>query len=171
MGHKLNKSGLQAKKVHTKSGMRTYWVKAKEAAKSAGKRIASTAMVAGRKVAQHKGKIAGAAALATAAYIGVKHGSKIGGAFSGARKGLAAVHKLNDMASKLPDAGEKTPPSRSEKALGIMAGAIRGARAGAKRDAARVASITGAPRNALNAVKDRLWMRRVNKGRAAAKAA
>ena len=52
----------------------------------AGEAVKRTAGKVGRFVNKHKGKIAGAAALASAAYLGVRHGSQI----AGAAKGLAA---------------------------------------------------------------------------------
>ena len=53
----------------------------------AGEAVKRTAGKVGRFVNKHKGKIAGAAALASAAYLGVRHGSQI----AGAAKGLHAA--------------------------------------------------------------------------------
>ena len=81
-----NKSGLMAKKVHTRTGMRTYWVKAGAAAKRAGAAVKKGAVAAGRTVAKHKGKIAAAAALTALGLYGAhRNKSALEGAFRGAQ--------------------------------------------------------------------------------------
>lgn len=130
MSHKLNKSGLSAKKVHTKSGMRTYWVKAKDAAKSAGKRIASTARVAGQKVAQHKGKIAAAAILATAAALGARYAHKNAGKLAGAAAAGRMSWKATGGFNKIADATGRKDAKMST--LSRARHAISDAKIGAK---------------------------------------
>lgn len=128
------------KNVKGKKGMvrRSYWVRGSNAVKAGAKKL-------GGFVNKHKGKIAGAAALAGAAYLGVKHGSKISGAIGGARRGLANANKLAGMF--------RTTASRKEKAVGIIGGAALGARNGAKADSARMESIRSAPSRARSALK------------------
>ena len=81
-----NKSGLTAKKVHTKTGMRTYWVKAGAAAKRVG-----------GAVMKHKGKIAAAAALTA---LGLHLANKHRGALQGARYGAKTSWKLSGASNK-----------------------------------------------------------------------
>lgn len=128
------------KNVKGKKGMvrRSYWVRGKDAVKAGAKKL-------GGFVSKHKGKIAGAAALAGAAYLGVKHGSKISGAYHGAKAGLKHTNALAGVLG--------TKASRKEKAFGMALGAATGAHDGAWKDSARVDSIRNAPRNARGAVK------------------
>ncbi len=120
-----NRAGLRkvTKSVRGKHGSvrRSYWVKATGAVKGAAK-------AAGGFVARHKGKIAGAAALAGAAYLGVKHGSKIAGAVRGAHD----AHKL----MQLP--GIRSVLGSSGKSKGLAAGALSGAIGGASADRERM---------------------------------
>ena len=67
-----NRAGLKkvTKMVHGKKGTvkRSYWIKAKEGAKSVGGKVAGAARAAGGFLKRHKGKIAAGAGLAAAAY-------------------------------------------------------------------------------------------------------
>lgn len=128
------------KNVKGKKGMvrRSYWVRGSNAVKAGAKKL-------GAFVNKHKGKIAAGAALAGAAYLGVKHGSKIAGAIGGARRGLANTNKLAEMLH--------TTATRKEKLAGIIGGAALGARKGAKADSARMESIRSAPSRARGALK------------------
>ena len=76
------------KSVKGKKGMvrRSYWVRGTDAVKSGAKKLGSF-------VNRHKGKIAGAAALAGAAYLGRKHGAAI-------RKHGAAIMSLLGRAAR-----------------------------------------------------------------------
>lgn len=123
-----NRAGLRkvTKTVRGKKGSvrRSYWVKATGAVKGAAKD-------AGGFVARHKGKIAGAAALAGAAYLGVKHGSEIHGAV---RSGILA-HQRNKAMSQY------MPMTNRQKAQSIIGSARIGARLGAEKDRDRVNKI------------------------------
>lgn len=144
-----NRAGLRkvTKTVRGKKGSvrRSYWVKASGAVKGAAK-------AAGGFVARHKGKIAGAAALAGAAYLGVRHGSKIAGAVHGlnsARKYISA-HK----AASGESLGLRTMASLAK------VGAKVGARNGAAADNAR-----------MNRIGDRAALTGVRASRAASSVA
>ena len=128
------------KNVKGKKGMvrRSYWVRGKDAVKAGAKKL-------GGFVSKHKGKIAAAAAIAGGAYLGVKHGHKISGAYHGAKKGLGVV---NAIASRFHDKA-----TRKEKAIGIIGGAMSGISKGAKADNARMESIRSAPSRARAALK------------------
>ena len=118
------------KNVRGKKGMvrRSYWVRGKDAVKAGAKKLGSF-------VSRHKGKIAGAAALAGAAYLGTRHGSQIGGALSGARWALSGGGR---------------------SLLGnVREAAAAGARLGRWRDSARMNRIGGAVRSATGAVSSR----------------
>lgn len=119
------------KNVKGKKGMvrRSYWVRGKEAAKSGAKKI-------GGFLNKHKGKIAAGAALAGAAYMGVKHGSKISGAYHGAKAGIKHTNALAGVLG--------TTATRKEKAFGAVLGAATGAHDGAWKDSERMNRIRGA---------------------------
>lgn len=142
-----NRAGLRkiTKTVRGKKGSvrRSYWVKASGAVKGAAK-------AAGGFVARHKGKIAGAAALAGAAYLGVKHGSKISGAVQG-------MHMAHKMAGAM---GIRKHLSLRHNAEAIAAGALVGSRLGASADTARV--------HKLGAAAERVGRDAANAGRGAA---
>lgn len=137
-----NKSGLMAKKVHTKTGMRTYWVKAGAAAKRAGGAIKKGAAAVGRGAMKHKGKIAAAAALtALGLHLAGKHKGALQGAFRGARASMQATGEMNKAAAAL---------GSSKMHFGVLtrlrhaAGDARaGARAGNVADVARAAERAG----------------------------
>lgn len=133
MGKKLNRSGLRQEKIQTKKGLRTYWVKAGAAVKRVGQALN-----------KHKGKIAAGAAVAGAAYMAARHGSKLAGAFKGAREG----HKLmKDIHQALPGGETHSRSERAEKGLGILGGAIKGFSEGRKRDNARAEQARGIASN------------------------
>ena len=114
----------------------------------AGEAVKRTAGKVGRFVNKHKGKIAGAAALASAAYLGVRHGSQI----AGAAKGLHAA-----ISGHLAERREAKAAGRS-MAKGSLRNAISGqvrsgreagreadnARMGKAREAAGRAAFRGA---------------------------
>lgn len=138
-----SKAGLTRKKVQVrlKSGktiQRSMMVRAGDAAKSGLKRV-------GGFVNRHKGKIAGAAMLAGAAYMGVKHGSKIAGAARGFHAGQKAVR------DGLGAIGKKA--SITSRLAGGAVGALRGGMVGAGKDSARTAAISGAASKATGAVR------------------
>ena len=141
-----NRAGLRkvTKTVRGKKGSvrRSYWVKTSGAVKGAAK-------AAGGFVARHKGKIAGAAALAGAAYLGVKHGSKIAGAVRGAH-----------FAKKVMDSGVPSLLTGMKHKHGMMFGAAVGIDKGSDADRARV--------HALGAAAERAKRDVANAGRGAA---
>ena len=92
----------------------------------AGEAVKRTAGKVGRFVNKHKGKIAGAAALAGAAYLGIKHGSKIAGAARGVGMALNTQKHY----------GEKL--SLRERARGVVQGARLGASMNASGDKGRL---------------------------------
>lgn len=118
------------KSVKGKKGMvrRSYWVRGTDAVKSGAKKLGSF-------VNRHKGKIAGAAALAGAAYLGMRHGSQIKGALSGAHKAFSGGGR-----ALLGD---------------VHSAATRGARSGARRDNARADRISGAVSSVTGAISKR----------------
>jgi len=129
MGKKLNRAGLRQEKIQTKKGLRTYWVKAGAAVKRVGATLN-----------KHKGKIAAGAALAAGAYAAVRHGSKVAGAFKGAREG----HKfMKGIHQALPGGETHSRSEKAEKGIGILGGAIKGFREGRDRDNARASQISG----------------------------
>lgn len=115
----MGRPGLVQKKVNvrTKKGVirRTMWVKSQQAT---GIKIRKGSAL--DFLQKHKGKIAGAAALAGAAYLAHKHGKGIAGAIGGARLGRAMV---KDYASSM---GGKA--GLKHQALGMLHGATQGLR-------------------------------------------
>ena len=77
-------AGLVRKKITVRGKKGTYQ---RSVMVRAGEAVKRTAGKVAKFVGKHKGKIAGAAALAGAAYLGVRHGSQI----AGAAKGLHAA--------------------------------------------------------------------------------
>lgn len=137
------------KNVKGKKGMvrRSYWVRGSNAVKAGAKKL-------GGFVNKHKGKIAAAAALAGAAYLGVKHGSKITGAVSGLRGALAKTGAYNKaLGSKHKDLEAAFGVHGRARAVHAAVGAIRGAREGAKADKARTERIGNAVSGARNAAR------------------
>ena len=111
-----NRAGLKkvTKMVHGKKGTvkRSYWVKAKEGAKSVGGKVAGAARGAGGFLKRHKGKIAAGAGLAAAAY--------------GAYKGAKFVKGYRGMGMSHGDAAKAIVGGLKERAKGA---AERGAHA------------------------------------------
>lgn len=139
-----NRAGLRkvTKTVRGKKGSvrRSYWVKASGAVKGAAK-------AAGGFVARHKGKIAGAAALAGAAYLGVKHGSKIAGAISGARDG----HRFSNVKAAVTGNRVGIGDRAKHAAVGAIGGAFGGAKADRERSRKIGAAVERVGRDAANA--------------------
>ncbi len=94
----------------------------------AGEAVKRTAGKVGKFVSKHKGKIAGAAALAGAAYLGIKHGSKIAGAARGVGAALNAQRHWD---------GDKKLTLR-ERARGVAQSAKLGAAMNADGDKGRL---------------------------------
>lgn len=115
-----DRAGLVQKKVRVKTkrgvAMRTMWVKSSP--DKAGMKVRKGSVLGF--VQKHKGKIAGAAALAAGAYLAHKHGKGIAGALGGARLGRSMV---NEHASSM---GGKA--SLKHQALGMLHGATQGLR-------------------------------------------
>ena len=138
-----NRAGLKkvTKMVHGKKGTvkRSYWIKAKEGAKSVGGKVAGAARAAGGFLKRHKGKIAAGAGLAAAAY--------------GAYKGAKFVKGYRGMGMSHGDAAKAIVGGLKERAKGA---AERGAHAvvgvGAKAHKA-ASDARGAARNAAGFVK------------------
>lgn len=119
------------KSVRGKKGTvrRTYWVKAKDAVKGAG-----------RFLNKHKGKIAAGAALAGAAYLGAKHRGAIGGALSGARKGVGVVRALGGIHKALGGSGASAKDYAAGAGTGATLGGLRGHMKDVDRRAANAVS-------------------------------
>ena len=138
-----NRAGLKkvTKMVHGKKGTvkRSYWVKAKEGAKSVGGKVAGAARGAGGFLKRHKGKIAAGAGLVAAAY--------------GAYKGAKFVKGYRGMGMSHGDAAKAIVGGLKERAKDA---ATRGAHAvvgvGAKAHKA-ASDARGAARNAADFVK------------------
>lgn len=124
-----SRAGLKkvVKSVRGKKGTvrRTYWVKTKDAVKGAG-----------RFLNKHKGKIAGAALLAGAAYLGNKHRGAIGGALSGARKGAGEVRALSGIHKAFGGSGANAKDYAAGAGTGAVLGGLRGHRKDTDRHAA-----------------------------------
>lgn len=108
MARPFNKSGKTAKKIRTKTGLRTYWVQSN---KKQGSRVRNAGPTAQQKpgfLRRNAGKLAVGAALLSAAALN-RH--KIAGAIGGARLG-ASMHK---------ESGEQT-----SRALAMFRGAKQG---------------------------------------------
>lgn len=115
----MGRPGLIQKKVNvrTKKGVvrRTMWVKSQQASGFKVRKGSALGFLQ-----KHKGKIAGAAALAGAAYLAHKHGKGIKGAIGGARLGHAMVREYaGSMGGKA---------SLKHRALGALGGAAQGLR-------------------------------------------
>jgi len=138
-----NRAGLKkvTKMVHGKKGnvKRSYWIKAKEGAKSVGGKVAGAARAAGGFLKRHKGKIAAGVGLAAAGY--------------GAYKGAKFVKGYRGMGMSHGDAAKAIVGGLKERAKGA---AERGAHAvvgvGAKAHKA-ASDARGAARNAADFVK------------------
>ena len=138
-----NRAGLKkvTKMVHGKKGTvkRSYWIKAKEGAKSVGGKVAGAARAAGGFLKRHKGKIAAGAGLAAAAY--------------GAYKGAKFVKGYRGMGMSHGDAAKAIVGGLKERAKDA---ATRGAHAvvgvGAKAHKA-ASDARGAARKAAGFVK------------------
>ena len=117
----MGRPGLVQKKVNvrTKKGVvrRTMWVKSQQASGMKARKGSALGFLQ-----KHKGKIAGAAALAGAAYLAHKHGKGIKGAISGALGGARLGHAMVKEHGR--DAGGKT--RMVDRARGAIAGAAQG---------------------------------------------
>lgn len=138
-----NRAGLKkvTKMVHGKKGnvKRSYWIKAKEGAKSVGGKVAGAARAAGGFLNRHKGKIAAGVGLAAAGY--------------GAYKGAKFVKGYRGMGMSHGDAAKAIVGGLKERAKGA---AERGAHAvvGVGARAHKAASdARGAARDAANFVR------------------
>lgn len=111
--------------VRGKSGktfQRSVMVRAGEAVKRTAKKVAGF-------VGKHKGKIAGAAALAGAAYLGVRHRGQIAGAAKGLHSGLKSLRELHTAAK---GAGMRVDGATARHIVGKAVGEHR--ELGAARD-------------------------------------
>lgn len=117
-----NRAGLKkvTKSVHGKKGTvrRSYWVKAKEGAKSVGGKVAGAARSAGNFLNKHKGKIAAGVGLAAAGYGAYKGHQlfKAGGAL-----GLSRGATLKAAASGLKDRAKGAAERGAHAVVGVGA--------------------------------------------------
>lgn len=134
-------AGLVRKKITVRGKKGTYQ---RSVMVRAGEAVRRTAGKVGRFVNKHKGKIAGAAALAGAAYLGIKHGSKIAGAARGVGMALNTQKHY----------GEKL--SLRERARGVVQGARLGASMNASGDKGRLGRAAAALNRGISHVQDAL---------------
>lgn len=120
-----SRAGLKRvkKTVRTKKGsaQRTYWVKATDAVKRAGKAVARGARGAAAAVGRHKGKIAAGAAVAAGLYGAHKYGHAAMGFARGVKGGWQLSRQSSSVAKA---AGTGTGYTRAESArhaLGVGA--------------------------------------------------
>ena len=107
-----NRAGLKkvTKMVHGKKGTvkRSYWIKAKEGAKSVGGKVAGAARAAGGFLKRHKGKIAAGAGLAAAAYGAYKgHQLFKAGSALGLSRGATLRAAASDLKNRAKDAATR----------------------------------------------------------------
>ena len=138
-----NRAGLKkvTKMVHGKKGTvkRSYWIKAKEGAKSVGGKVAGAARAAGGFLKRHKGKIAAGAGLVAAAY-GAYKGHQLFKA--GSALGLSRGATLRAAASGLKDRAKDAATRGAHAVVGVGAKAHKAA-----------SDARGAARNAADFVK------------------
>ena len=107
-----NRAGLKkvTKMVHGKEGTvkRSYWIKAKEGAKSVGGKVAGAARAAGGFLKRHKGKIAAGAGLVAAAYGAYKgHQLFKAGSALGLSRGATLRAAASDLKNRAKDAATR----------------------------------------------------------------
>lgn len=143
--------------VRGKSGktfQRSVMVRAGEAVKRTAKKVAGF-------VGKHKGKIAGAAALAGAAYLGVRHRSQIGGLAKGLHTGLKNLHELHTAAK---GAGMRVDGATARHIVGKAVGEHR--ELGRTRDDVRVGNQKDRASAAVGRAKSTLQGMRHDAGKA-----
>lgn len=134
-----NRAGLKkvTKSVHGKKGTvrRSYWIKAKEGAKSVGGKVAGAARSAGNFLNKHKGKIAAGVGLAAAGYGAYKGHQlfKAGGAL-----GLSRGATLKAAASVLKDRAKGAAERGAHAVVGVGAKAHKAASSAASAVSTKV---------------------------------